>query len=73
MIERANWISVPAENSVQEAKDWILEMRQGERGREFLKLGTVLGIVDVKGSVSSVVEIEDVVGGDEVQKWGDLG
>lgn len=73
VIERANWISVPAENSVQEAKDWILEMRQGERGREFLKLGTVLGIVDVKGSVSSVVEIEDVVGGDEVQKWGDLG
>ncbi len=73
MIEKADWISIPAGNSVLEAKDWILGMREGERGKDFLKAGTVLGIVDVKGIVSGVVEIEEVVGEDEVQKWGDCG
>lgn len=37
-------------------------MRSGERGRTFLKRGTVLGIVDPWGVVSAVVMIEDVVG-----------
>ena len=73
IVEKVDWISIPAGNSVQEAKDWILGMREQERGKEFLKLGTILGIVDIKGSVSGVVEIEDVVGEDEVQKWGDRG
>ena len=48
-------------------------MREGSRGKDFLKEGTVLGIVDMKGEVSAVVEIEDVVGEDEVQKWGASG
>lgn len=37
-------------------------MRRAERGRTFLKRGTVLGIVDPRGGVSAVVMIEDVVG-----------
>lgn len=73
MVEKADWISIPASNSVSEAKEWILGMRDGERGKDFLKVGTVLGIVDIKGDVSGVVEIEDVVGEEEVQKWGDCG
>ena len=68
-VEKGDWISVPATSSVQEAKDWIESMRKGERGRTFLKEGTILGIVDVKGDVSSVVEIEEVVGEEEVQIW----
>lgn len=73
VVEKADWISIPAGNSVQEARDWILEMRSGERGKEFLRAGTVLGVVDGKGTVSGVVEIEDIVGEDEVHKWGDCG
>lgn len=73
MVEKADWISILESNSVLEAKDWILGMREGERGKDFLKEGTILGVVDSKGSVSGVVEIEDVVGEDEVRKWGDCG
>lgn len=73
MVEKADWISILEGNSVLEAKDWILGMREGERGKDFLKAGTILGVVDSKGSVSGVVEIEDVVGEDEVRKWGDCG
>ena len=69
VVEKGDWISIPATSSVQEAKDWIESMRQGERGRTFLKEGTILGIVDVKGDVSSVVEIEEIVGDEEVQTW----
>lgn len=69
MVEKADWISVLESNSVLEAKDWILGMREGERGKDFLKEGTILGVVDSKGGVSGVVEIEDVVGEEEVQKW----
>lgn len=73
VVEKPDWISYPAGNSVQEARDWILKMRAGKRGKEFLRAGTVLGVVDGKGTVSGVVEIEDIVGEDEVQKWGDCG
>lgn len=73
MVEKTDWISILEGNSVLEAKDWILGMREGERGKDFLKAGTILGVVDSKGSVSGVVEIEDVVGEDEVRKWGDCG
>lgn len=73
MVEKTDWISILEGNSVLEAKDWIMGMREGERGKDFLKAGTILGVVDSKGSVSGVVEIEDVVGEDEVRKWGDCG
>ena len=69
LVEKGDWISIPGTSSVQEAKEWIESMRNGERGKAFLKEGTVLGIVDVKGDVSGVVEIEEVVGEEEVQKW----
>ncbi|KAI4248255.1 MAG: hypothetical protein LQ352_005973 [Teloschistes flavicans] len=59
--DKGDWISVPATSTVQETRDWILHMRQSERGRSFLKKGTVLGIVDPEQCVSSVVEIEDIV------------
>lgn len=72
-IEKPDWISVSANSSVPEARQWVLEMREGARGKDFLKEGTVLGIVDAKGEVSAVVEIEDVVGEDEMQKWGACG
>lgn len=61
--------SIPGTSSVQEAKEWIESMRKGGRGKTFLQGGTVLGIVDVKGEVSGVVEIEEAVGEEEVQKW----
>lgn len=67
-VEKPDWISIPAGNSVLEAREWILAMRDGPRGKYFLKEGTVLGIVDAKGEVSAVVEIEEVVGEDEVQE-----
>lgn len=73
VVEKDNWISIPSGNSVQEAREWISKMREGERGKEFLKAGTVLGVVDGNGLVSGVVEIEDIVGEDEVHKWGDCG
>lgn len=69
VIEKTDWISIPAANSIREATEWILEMRNQERGKEFLKAGTLLGVVDGENNVSSVVEIEDVVGPDEVQAW----
>ncbi|MCJ1477807.1 hypothetical protein MMC13_006480 [Lambiella insularis] len=61
VVEKGDWISIPAASTVEEARGWIEEMRLGERGRTFLKQGTVLGIVDARGEVSGVVEIEDVV------------
>lgn len=60
-VEKADWISVPASNTVAETRAWIEEMRRGKRGRTFLRRGTLLGIVDGMGDVSGVVEIEDVV------------
>ena len=61
VVEKTDWISIPATSTVAEAREWILEMRKGERGRTFLKRGTVLGIVDAERVVSGVVEIEDVI------------
>jgi hypothetical protein len=73
IVEKTDWISIPAANSVLEAKEWILAMRKQERGKEFLKAGTLLGVVDAENNVSSVVEIEDVVGEEEVHRWGYYG
>lgn len=73
VIDKLDWISIPSAQPVLEAAGWILEMRKQERGKEFLKAGTLMGVVDGKNNVSSVVEIEDVVGPDEVQSWGHYG
>ena len=62
VIEKQDWISILGSCPVDEAKQWILNMRKQGRGRTFLKKGTVLGIVDEKNEVSAVAEIEDVVG-----------
>lgn len=61
-IEKQDWISILGSCPLDEAKQWISDMRQEVRGRSFLKKGTVLGIVDGKNEVSAVVEIEDLVG-----------
>jgi hypothetical protein len=61
-IEKQDWISILGSCPVNEAKQWILNMRKEGRGRTFLKKGTVLGIVDERNEVSAVVEIEDVAG-----------
>ncbi|MCJ1411406.1 hypothetical protein MMC19_005495 [Ptychographa xylographoides] len=60
VVEQSDWISIEGVNSVEEARQWIVDMRVCERGRAFLKPGTVLGIVDAKSRSSGVVEIEDV-------------
>ena len=64
VIEKPDWISVLGACTVDECRAWILAMREEGRGREFLRKGTVLGIVDDRNEVSGVVEIEDVVGED---------
>lgn len=64
VIEKPDWISVLGSCSVTECRAWILRMRREERGRGFLRPGTVLGVVDDRNEVSAVVEIEDVVGDD---------
>jgi len=61
VVEKGDWISIPAGSTVEEAREWIVGMRRCERGRAFLREGTVLGVVDTKGEVSGVVEIEEVV------------
>ena len=72
-VEKSKWISILAGNTIKDTKDWILRMRAMERGKDFLKIGTVLGIVDSEGNVSGVAEIEDVVGEEEVQTWERIG
>lgn len=67
VIEKGDWISIDAANSVQEARDWILQMRKSERGRTFLKEGTILGIVDAQQLVSGVVEIEEIMSDGELE------
>lgn len=67
VVEKGDWISIEAANSVQEARAWILRMRQSERGKTFLKRGTVLGIVDGQKCVSAVVEIEEIMDESEIE------
>ena len=68
VVEKGDWISVEAANSIQEAQDWILRMRQSERGKTFLKRGTILGIVDGQKCVSGVVEIEEIIDEEELKE-----
>ncbi|KAL8762933.1 MAG: hypothetical protein Q9184_001155 [Pyrenodesmia sp. 2 TL-2023] len=67
VVEEGNWISIEAADSVQETQAWIRSMRQTERGPNFLKPGTILGIVDPQRNKSGVVEIEDVVTEEELK------
>ena len=69
VIEKQDWISIPAQSSVLEARQWILSMRKRERGRSFLRVGTVMGVVDSNKAISSVVEIDDIVGEAETERW----
>ena len=62
VVEKSDWISLPGDSSVEEARSWIDSMRSQPRGRTFLKSGTILGIVDKSNEVNGVVEIEDVIG-----------
>ena len=71
IVEKQDWISIPATSSVEEARRWIGDMRKVERGRTFLKEGTILGIVDAAGEVSGVVEIEELEWAEEW--WGGYG
>lgn len=66
VIERTDWISILGETSIEEAKLWIHKMRQegNGRGKEFLRPGTLLGIVDKYNEVTGVVEIEELLGDD---------
>ncbi|KAI9714156.1 MAG: hypothetical protein M1812_006484 [Candelaria pacifica] len=64
IIRKEDWISILANSTVDEAKTWIHRMRLEERGRGFLKPGTILGIVDAQNEVSGVLEIEDLMGDD---------
>ncbi|KAL8936612.1 MAG: hypothetical protein Q9216_004841 [Gyalolechia sp. 2 TL-2023] len=65
-VERGDWISIDAASSVQEARNWILQMRQSKRGKTFLKKGTILGVVDALQSVSGVIEIEEITSEEEL-------
>lgn len=66
VIERSDWISILGTCTVDECKEWIIQMREeGDgRGKQFLKRGTILGIVDQHNEVSGVVEIETILGSD---------
>jgi D-arabinose 5-phosphate isomerase GutQ len=65
VVEKSDWISILGETSVLEAREWIVRMRNEgeERGKAFLRHGTILGIV-VGDEVMGVVEIEEVLGDD---------
>ncbi|KAL8790276.1 MAG: hypothetical protein Q9195_006434 [Heterodermia aff. obscurata] len=68
IVEKSDWISIEGANSIQEARDWILRMRRSDRGKTFLKRGTVLGIVDEHKHLSGVVEIEEIMAEDELKE-----
>ena len=65
VVERTDWISILGEASTEEAKLWIHKMRNegDERGKAFLRHGTILGIVE-NNEVTGVVEIEELLGDD---------
>lgn len=65
VIEKTDWISVLSSSTVDECRKWIHQMRdEGTgRGKQFLKRGTLLGIVE-HNEVTGIVEIEDVMGDD---------
>ncbi len=67
VIERSDWISVLSSSTVDDCRRWIHQMRDegSGRGRQFLKRGTLLGIVE-HNEVTGIVEIEDVMGDDFV-------
>ena len=71
VVEKQDWISIPGSSTVEEAKQWIMDMRRSERGKEFLKAGTVLGIVDEEKEVSGVIEIEEL--GWTEEEWSGCG
>ena len=64
VIEKTDWISILGSASIEEAKTWICQMRnEGDgRGRDFLRHGTILGIVSEMNEVTGVVEIEQLLG-----------
>ncbi|EXJ89494.1 hypothetical protein A1O3_02561 [Capronia epimyces CBS 606.96] len=64
-IEKTDWISVLSTTTVDECKRWIHQMREEGtgRGKEFLRRGTLLGVVE-RDEVTGIVEIEDVMGED---------
>lgn len=66
-IEKTDWISVLGTISTEECRRWIHQMREEGtgRGKEFLRRGTLLGIVD-HNEVTGIVEIEDLMGDDFV-------
>ncbi|KAK6382260.1 hypothetical protein LTS17_004147 [Exophiala oligosperma] len=64
VIEKTDWISVLGSTTVDECRRWIHQMRdEGTgRGREFLRRGTLLGVVDQNNEVTGIVEIEEMMG-----------
>ncbi|KAK4946912.1 hypothetical protein LTR10_014054 [Elasticomyces elasticus] len=64
VVEQTDWISVLGTISVEECTTWIHQMRNegAGRGKDFLKRGTLLGIVDYNNEVTGVVEIEELLG-----------
>ncbi|EXJ95441.1 hypothetical protein A1O1_00562 [Capronia coronata CBS 617.96] len=65
VVEKGDWISVLSTTTVDECRQWIRQMREEGtgRGKEFLRRGTLLGIVE-RNEVTGIVEIEDVLGED---------
>jgi hypothetical protein len=65
VVEKTDWISILGDMPIEEAKRWICRMRDegDERGKDFLRHGTILGIVE-NNEVTRVVEIEEVLGDD---------
>jgi D-arabinose 5-phosphate isomerase GutQ len=61
MIERTDWISILGNTPMHEARKWIDQMRSDGRGKQFLRRGTILGVVE-NNEVTGVVEIEEVSG-----------
>jgi len=65
VVERSDWISVLSSSTVEECRRWIHQMRNegSGRGKEFLRRGTLLGVVE-HNEVTGIVEIEEVMGED---------